>query len=518
MKPQGKRYPFVTVFLFALAISWIVFVWVFRFVPMEDYACWLCASRVFSQALQGHAVAGFSLAGWPIPNSAFVGLTGLLTLLMPSAIAGKLYLSLTIALYCAGAYFLLGSFTSRRDSALFMLPMLYVFHKGIWTGELSYSFGLGVFLLSAAYALRARRPSLLLIAVLSLLLFFCHAIPYICWAVLLCTLAIFDPTRFPRLKTAIAFSPSLGHFLLYVVHRNGQHTAHAGLNILGVFLQTPRRVASLFSPLHFFAPFFDSDPHWLKASALIFNACTLLCIFALVAFWFWKMYLHFRSERGTERAVEVAAMSMLLFCAVFPFEALTGVEDFNYRFLLPAFLLIVAAVLPVLTTGVIMRSVTASVVLVVLVFNFGYVARVSRLSAQVYDQMAQSNLNPDFRDITGNLFEPLAPSAVPRSKLLPVHDALYTFADYVRLERQWPGRIINTSFVQQTTTYPSLLQNTDSHTVWPKDIVLIGTKPLNRTVMQRLPSRYRVQSDSDYVLILKTSENAGNATTGAPAK
>ena len=518
MKPQGKPYPFIFIFLFTLAAGWIAFVWAFRFLPMENYASWLCASEVFTHALKGHTVAGFTLARWPVPNSAFVGLTGLLALLVPSSIAGKIYLSVSVALYCAGACFLLGSFTSKRDSALFMLPMLYVFHKGMWAGELSYSLGVGVFLLAAAYALRSRRPSLLAIAILSLVLFFCHAIPYICWAILLCALMVFDSARFPRVKTAIAFSPSLAHFVLYLAHRGVRHAAHAGLNIRGLLLQTPRSAASLFSPLHFFAPFFDSDPRWLKLSALIFNACALLCVFALFAFWFWKMYLHFRSEQGAERAAQVAALAMLLFCAVFPFEALTGVSDFNYRFLLPAFLLIVAAVVPVLATGVIMRSATAAVVLAVLVFHFGYIARVSRLSAQIYAQMSQSHLNADFRDITGNDFEPLALSSVPKSKLLPVHDALFTFADYVRVEHQWPGQIFDTSFVLPTTAYPPLLRNTNPHTVWPRDIVLLGTQPLNRAMMQMLQPRYRVLSDTDYVLVLKASEDAGNASADAPAK
>ncbi|HWT67451.1 MAG TPA: hypothetical protein VN151_15165, partial [Terracidiphilus sp.] len=290
MTKQDRRPQFVFIFQCVLAAAWIAFVWLFRFLPMEDYANWLCASRVFTQALHGNAVPGFSLASWPVPNSAFVGLTGLFSLFASPYVAGKLYLSITIALYCAGAYLLLGAFTSRRDSALLMLPMLYVFHKGMWTGELSYSLGLGVFLLSAAYAVRVRRPSSLVIAILSLVLFFCHAIPFICWSILLCVMALFDPDRFPRLRTAIAYSPALGHFLLYALHRNGHHAAHTGLNILGVLRMTPRSAASLFSPLHFFAPFFDTDPQWLKSSALLFNVSAILCVLAVIAFGVWRMF------------------------------------------------------------------------------------------------------------------------------------------------------------------------------------------------------------------------------------
>lgn len=503
MTTTSHRYAFTPIFLFVLSIAWVVLVWPFRFLPMEDYARWLCASQVFSQALHGQPVPGFALAHWPVPNSAFVGITGLLEFAAPFSIAGKLYLSLSIALYCAGAYFLLGSFTSRRDSALFLLPMLYVFHKGMWAGELSYSLGLGVFLLAAAYVLRAARPSSMAIGVLSIVLFFCHAIPFLCWGTLLCALMVFDRDRFPRLKTALAAGPSLLLFLFYAIHRGGQKAAHEGFDILGGVRQIPR-AWSLFSPLHFFAPFFDADPRWLKTGAVFFNACAAATAAALIVVWFWKIPARLKEGTGTVKAALAAPLVLLAFFAFCPFEALTGVSDFNYRFLLPAFFLILSTLIPVLPTGRGSLGAAACAALAAVLFGFGYAARVSRVSERVYAQMSQADLSSDFREITANLFEPSAPSYLPRARLLPVHEVFYTFADYVRLEHRWPGPIFDTSFILPVTKYPRLLGNTDPRTEWPGEIVLLGTQPLNRTMVKMLPSRYRVVVDTEYVLILRS--------------
>lgn len=503
--------------LLLAAAAWVLLIWSFRFVPMEDYARWLCSSRVFSLALQGHAVPGFSLAHWPVPNSAFIVITGLLELVTSYAVAGKLYLTACILLYCAGAYLLLGAFTPRRDSALFLLPMLYVFHKGMWAGELSYSFGLGIFFLAAAYVLRAARPSSIVVCLISIALFFCHAIPYICWGVLLCSLIALDPGRVSRLKTVLAVVPSVALFLLYLRHGTGQHLEHTGLNVLGVLRQTPR-FWSLFSPLHFFAPFFSTDPRWLKTAAVLFNACAVAAVLALILVWLYWFAARFKRETSTVRAALVAPLVLLLLFALFPFEAMTGVPDFNYRFLLPAFLLVLATLVPELQSGPVSRFAAVAAVSLAVVFHFGYIARVSGLSQQVYAELAQANLNPDFRDVSGNLFEPLAPSTVPRSKLLPVHDALYTFVDYLRLERQWTGPVFTTSFVLPSAGYSPLIGNTDPRTVWPRQIAVIGSRPVNRQIVSMLPDRYRVASEADYVLVLNAADQPQDAVARLAAK
>jgi hypothetical protein len=237
---------------------------------------------------------------------------------------------------------------------------------------------------------------------------------------------------------------------------------------------------------------------------MVFNSCSVFLVLALIGIWCWKLPGRFRSETAAVKAALAAPLIFFILFLAFPFEALTGVADFNYRFLLPAFILILTALLPVLPEIRALRFIAAIFVLAVMIFQYCYTARISRASEKVYALLSQSNLGADFRDITRGPFEPLAPSAVAGSRLLPVHEAFYTFAAYLRLERQWPGPMFKTSFIVGTNNYPALLGNSDSNIAWPGAIAILGLRQQNREIAKSLPAKYSVAADTEYLLILKS--------------
>jgi len=492
-----------------LAFGWVVFIWTYRFVPMEDYPLWLHAGQVFSRFIHGQAVSDFRLIYWPIPNSAFVGIVGLLDLFFRPEISGKIFLSACAVLFIVGAYALVGSLTTRRDSALFMLPMLYVLHRSVWAGELSFSFGLGLLLIAMALALRRASFSFLNVLCISVALFYSHAIPYFCWLIFLVLLAIFDSSRFPRLKTVLAVSPSLALFSLYLLHRETNHGSKISFGLGDVLRQTPR-FWSLFSPLHFFDPFYASDPQWLKVAATVFNACTVAIVVALIVFWFWKLPARLRAENGPAKAALVAPLIFFFVFVIFPFKAFTGVFDFNYRFLLPAFILVLATLIPVVSFTPPFRTIAACAAALALSFQFYYTCRVSQEMAQIYATISQSNLGPDFRDIAHNEFEPRAPVATSETRILPVHEALAYFADYLRTERQWPDKMFSTSIVRSTATYPAVLDSVAERLPLPGAIVILGLQKQNRTLVHLFPGRYHITVDAQYLLILQADSGPGN--------
>ena len=442
----------------------------------------------------------------PIPNSAFLGVTGLIDFWLPPEISGKIFLTLCVILYSLGAYLLVGSITLKRDSALFILPMLYVFHRMVLAGELSCSLGMGILLIAMAFALRAARPSFSAVCCLSIGLFFCHAVPYICWLILIFTLTVFDRARFPRLKTALAISPSFVLVALYVVHGGVPHDAASRHDLLCAFREIPR-FWSLFSPLHFFSPYFINDPLWLKIAALVFNGCSIVTVFLLIGAWCWKLPVRLRDESASTKAALIAALIFLGLFVAFPFEAFTGVFDLNYRFLLPAFILILATLVPVWPEVRGSRVAVVFSVLLVVAFQFYYTARTNTATEKVYALIAQSNLDPEFRDITQGPFEPRAPVSETGSRfMLPVQEGFYTFAAYIRIEHLWPGPMFTTSFIVRNSNYPALLGNTDPHFAWPMEIVILGLQKQNREIVKALPDQYRVATDTEYVMILKAAQ------------
>lgn len=508
---------FIAWFTLAMTLGWVTSLWIHRFIPSTNYPLWIHMGQIFSQLITKQAASCYSIVHWPVPNAVFVFTIGVLDLFLNPETSGKVFLSSYIALFALGSYRLVGSMTTRRDSPLLLLPLLYISNRYVLVGEISFSFGLGVLFLAIAYVLvprdRALGGHLAIVAGFSLLIFFSHAVAYFCWLIFLTLLAVFDSSRFPRLKALAAISPSLILMALYILHRHLPHgaTGSSASWFIDILLRTPM-FFSLFSPLHFFDPFYYSDPMWLRLLALVFNCSAVMTVVTLAGVWLRNLISGRRwsaSQNGTARAVLAAPPIFFAMFLVVPFSMVTGVDDVNYRLLLPAFVLMLAGLAANSGRRLSGRAqwaltvIAAAAVALVLAFQYCYVGRVSRKLQGIYEVISQAHLDTHFRDVAYSAFEPQAPSGISQPRLVPVHDVLPYLTDYWRTECRMPGRIFPTSIIRSTDSYSPLLGNIKKKSELPSAIVILGPQTQNRGVASLMPEQYDKVADTEYALILR---------------
>jgi len=509
---------FIRWFAVALTGGWIVFIWTYRFLPLQDYPAWIYAGQVLSQLIRHQAAPVYSVSIWPVPNAAFVASIGILDLLFDPETSGKIFLSVCVVLFVLGSYRLVGSMTPRRDSPLFLLPLLYVFHRSVLVGELSFSFGLGVLFFAMAYVFsrsnRLRCTDLWVVAGFALLLFASHAIPYFCWLICLAMLAIFNSSKFRPIKILLGLSPSLLLMALYIVNRGYVPVRGSRWSLMAT-LRSKLTIVSVFSPLHFFDPFYASDPRPLKMLAIVFNLCTLATVILVVVAWLRR--LRSRAEGGIfQSAMGRAVLGIVTtFFAAFlfaPFDAVTGISDFNYRFLVPVLVLILASLastsrprLPEQARWV-LTLLAAAAATVVLFFQYVYVGSIAHKLRAVYDVISQAQLGPDFRDLVNTDLEyspGLMPANSSRSRILPVHSTLDYITYYVRTDQRVPSLLFPTSIIRSSLAYPPLLKSDRTLTAKPSAIVIPGRQAANRILAELLHDQYEAAPDTEWVLILR---------------
>lgn len=510
-----SRAQLITCFTTAATLAWVTWIWIWRFLPSTDYPMWIHQGEVFSQMLRHQAASCFSFVHLPVPNSLFVLTTGLLDLVFQPETSGKLFLSLYSFFFVLASTRLLGAMTDRRDSPLFLLPFLFVFNRYIWIGEINYSFSMTLLFFAIAYALKVGGPfrsrHLWAIAVFSMLLFFAHAVAYMCWIVSLLVLVTLDSLRVPRFKTFVAMCPSLALMALYVAYRAAPRAARSfSVSLVIEQLRGSTRFLSLFSPLHFVDPFYLSDPHWLIWLASVFNLSIIAVVLVLGGLWL-RSVCAIGKRKGTLRAaVAIPAVLFAMFLFV-PLDSLTGVPDVNYRLLLPALFVLLTGLLASPRERLSGRvqwalcGVTAAAVTIVLAFQFIYVSKIAQRINVIHEALIQAHLPSDFRDIVYNQFEVNAPRPTLYSgfRLIPVQETLRYLSDYVRSEYGLPGRVFSSSIIHCSVAYTPLLSSQGTLTAQPSAIVILGLQVSNHKTAALILNQYETMADQPYVMILR---------------
>ncbi len=525
------RSRFVIWFTIIAGLTCVACIWVWPFLPSVNYPIWIHDGQVFSQLLRHQAAFCYGFVHFPVPNSIFVVTIGLLDLILAPETSGKVFLSLYVLLFILGSYRLVSSMTTRRDSPLLLLPLLFVFQRCIWQGEISFGFSLPLLFFAVAYVLKA--PSQLkthhywVFAGFSVFLFFSHAIAYMCWLTCLAMFVFFDARRVMRLKTLAAISPSLALMILYVTHRVAPKTAQdlAFPSVVGQ-LRSTTTFFSAFSPLRFFDPFYLNDPRWFIWLAFLFNFTIVAMVLALSAIWLAKFRRLVRQapQSSTVRAMFATPALLFAIFLVVPLDALTGVEDVNYRLLLPAFLLILAGLLadsqPRLFghTQWVLSGAAACAVAVVLAFQCFYVGHVAQELGAIHEELIQAHLPPDFRELVYNQFELYVPppALYSTSRLVPVHDSLRYLAEYVRTENGLPGRVFTTSVIGCSVSYAPLMGKNQTLTLTPSAIVILGHQTYARKLAALVADQYLTMVDQPYMLFLQRKSNVNGGLQNPP--
>ena len=176
-----------------------------------------------------------------IPNALATASTGILNLLFPIEIAGKIYLTIYVLIFSLGSYYLLNSLAPKKNSALVYIPFLFILSFTFFHGYISYILSLGILFLGNGYALRRReeigRINFLVLFSLSILLFFAHATSYAMWVIFLSIFAMANWSKLSKSKFILSVLPSLILLFMFLVNKfgGGYKYRWVDIEVIGLF-------------------------------------------------------------------------------------------------------------------------------------------------------------------------------------------------------------------------------------------------------------------------------------------
>lgn len=263
--------------------------------------------------LAGHALPGYRIAPYPVPNTIVALMLALLDLATSPETAGKLVITLAIALFIAGSLYLLTALNRSERNPLLLVPLVFVFNYFLLRGELAYLLGLGGFFLYAGYLIRTlpsperASPGLILIA--SCALFFTHIAAFAAAGLMSIAAVSANPRRKVFARLIVPLIPS-GLLLTWsFIGQKLQNGPAAGAEWrFWTLHQLAGAIVAAFSPFQGFLPWIAFDgpaPH----AAAILNAVVCVAIVATIVV---ASCAAFRARETVDFSVRLAA----LFCAV----------------------------------------------------------------------------------------------------------------------------------------------------------------------------------------------------------
>lgn len=330
----------------ALSVAAVLPIFLVRYAPLYDYYNWVYQGRIVADLLHAgpdayaSAHRFYELNHTPTPNiSAPIGI-GLLTMMMSSDAAGRVFLAASVLLFAYGYAYLVRTMQGRPTVIeLFGFPWAagYFYYKGYE----SYLFSLPVAFIAIAtlhrvYARRSAGPTVTELAGLTLLgagLFLCHLVG---WLVFAAALAVYGASFLRRgdqrwaAQVAATTAPALAMLLIYTVTRMQDHTVasvyyrHLGFSV--------DKLVSMMDPLMLFL---RADPFPSIVPLFPVNAAALALLALIVVV---------NVERWRPSMPPFVAASMLAAGAlVIPFANFSDLNRPDERLVLPALLIGLAA-------------------------------------------------------------------------------------------------------------------------------------------------------------------------------
>jgi hypothetical protein len=163
--------------------------------PLQDFSEWAYQGQLLARLLRGLPVGEIQLATTPVPNSSVQLLLGLLSLVMPGAMAARVFLLGLVGASIAVSLALGRRYQLGAPGAFAALLLVAVFlNAAFWNGYAN--FQLGMVLLGAWFLLpEARRASAFAIMGFGVVIFFTHAMIFFAFCALLGTTALLDRRR-----------------------------------------------------------------------------------------------------------------------------------------------------------------------------------------------------------------------------------------------------------------------------------------------------------------------------------
>ncbi len=436
----------------ACVVSGLVLIWGHRFLPISDYPDWVFEGSVVAELLHGEAPASYSFKNYPVPNAGAVALIGILDLVFSPEASGRIVLSLCIVLLALSSTYLLKSLRPDTESPLLLIPLLFLPGTFFFWGELSYIFGLSLFLFYCGYLFRrvyfAKPINWWLVGGASIGLFFCHFLPY-ATAILVTLVFCVTESRIDLLRPfAISFGPSIGLTIWYAVARLSLRLPDTGWQFWTPH-QLAGRVLAAFSPFPEFLPWLGINAPGMKLFALLDLLVTILLAMAVpLCAYLWA--------RGRTRNHGVLACAVVCaFAVIGSGYAFAGVVSPGERFLYPAVWIglcwLVAADLPreKSRTSKALTGVLVALLACQIVFLQVNVATISYQLSALYSKLRSAKSQTEFCEIyetyIRHSFE--QPRRTGLDRFLTNHASVPRLPYYIYLEQKVEAPIFGTGIL-----------------------------------------------------------------------
>ncbi|TDG33046.1 hypothetical protein [Paracraurococcus ruber] len=304
--------------------------------PLQDFAEWAYQGALLARLASGQPVPGVELVGHPVPNSLTQAILGLLCLVLPPAVAARVFV---LALLGAGLALCLA--LARRwqpgaaRSLAVVLLVSVVCNATFWNGYLNYQLGLlllaGWFLLPAPRRLQAGP-----IAAFGTAIFLSHAATFAAFAAVVGAEALLA-RRLRGAVMGLALPGLLG--VWYVLAGDGGGEPTSAMGGVARFLAFKAYTVAKIGPYHNFVFAGGGDEvlrpaaYWAGSAANLTYAGLVLAALAL-GLW-----------RGGVRRwpLLLAAAALLALFLLLPQNA-RGIVNPGERLMLPALLVLLLAV------------------------------------------------------------------------------------------------------------------------------------------------------------------------------
>jgi hypothetical protein len=309
-----NNYKLQDLFIFGVfLLNTMVFIWYYRFLPLQDYPDWLLQGFLFFKALHGQLPHNYSLITYPVPNSISTFVIGGLDTLFHPEVSGKIFLSINALLFFSGSTYLLGVYDTKKTSFIYYLPVLLIFNPFFFHGYINYYFGLSVLFWGFGYVMR--RPldviNPLAILCITVLLFYSHAMVYGIFLLYLLISLIVQNNRKTIRNVALGVSCSLVLSVLYAINhvRYTKFSPDIPGKIHAFNFPGFEDTLQYFSIFHSFYPFSDSRILFISLANTLNH---LFCYSIIVILLFGLVYI-IRTKSKDRALLIVLGISILFY-------------------------------------------------------------------------------------------------------------------------------------------------------------------------------------------------------------
>ncbi len=426
--------------LIACVVNGLIFIWAHRFLPLSDYPDWLYEGMITTRLLSSRAAPHYAFKSYPVPYSGLVLLLAIFNFVFSPEVSGKLALSLIIVLFPLASVYLCKAISSDEQNPALYIPLLLTFNSFFFSGELFYLLGLVVLFLYCGFCFRRadRLDSISpwLVLVTSIVLFFCHLIPYLIALLVTAVLVGFRWQKRVFVKFAASFSPSAVMTLWYTLRRLSSPDGVQGWRPWTLHTLAGRIIGA-FSPFPTFLPWLGILNKGMSIIAII-NLLICLCLTAV------PLVTTFMWFRGRRQQSEVFACGLIcgvaVFCGGLSFGGMTSPGE---RFLYPMLWFMLCWLgtwLATLRPRIVGKVATCALILMISAQTLYLQVAVGRVSRELYATYMRLR-DAGSRDEFCKLYEPLVAKSWGEGKrkgldrLLTNHAVVHRLPYYLYIEQ-----------------------------------------------------------------------------------